>query len=767
MRKITVLFSLVCAFLFGLTATAQSNAVIASVTRVSAIEEGKWYIMELDNNPSYLYEESNHNLKRKSGANETAVSLVGTEVNDDVKKSLVRFSKNDDDTYSIRLATGYYFPQLTGNGQITASSDNVGHFYMHTFTSNSNTYFQFGSKSPDVTTSANKSFLIDGGANRGSNVTSWNNVYKNAMESNAGDIWALYELEFSVGSVKVASSYEALDAKGYWYAMYTGNARMYVYDENVTDGYPAIDNATFMKLDDNHFWGFVCNDLFTAPVKIKIMNKGAGDGKYLQMQATRRTNRNEFGDRPCKMVSSAEAERVNWTFHQSGNTDKYTDGYENYYGIKCADYTVTSGSTTHDQYINNFNGDGFMTSWWQDATADAGTGIKFVSELDTYRTLAERALTAPEGAVHSLKAECRQQIGEASAISGKTLPELVDIVKSHNEAGHSAVQMEDNGYYRILNWYDHDNTPKVIGIGGNSRALVAQDNNDVDQIWKAGHVGGNNDLQYSFQNANTSKYLNVPQTAGLGDNAVTYTLTDLGAGQHFFISGQVLVGNINSGNLNGIGNVTTNSPHRKNTKDAWYLMPATELEVTLRDGGDNKFYATAHFPFATSIEGADAYIMDGYDAEGGKISLKKVEGEIPANTGLVLVGTTGATAKVKIWTKTPEPIDNRLKGTNEVMTITDKADYLVLGKGQSSQKVGFYQTKSTQIRRNSAYLRVSDLGASAANGLNFEFGGTVDGIQGVENADDGRTSVIYDLQGRRVNAPGKGIYIINGKKVIR
>jgi hypothetical protein len=44
----------------------------------------------------------------------------------------------------------------------------------------------------------------------------------------------------------------------------------------------------------------------------------------------------------------------------------------------------------------------------------------------------------------------------------------------------------------------------------------------------------------------------------------------------------------------------------------------------------------------------------------------------------------------------------------------------------------------------------------------------VDGTVGIQSvkATDGK-EVIYNLQGVRVNNPGKGIYIINGKKVIK
>ena len=43
--------------------------------------------------------------------------------------------------------------------------------------------------------------------------------------------------------------------------------------------------------------------------------------------------------------------------------------------------------------------------------------------------------------------------------------------------------------------------------------------------------------------------------------------------------------------------------------------------------------------------------------------------------------------------------------------------------------------------------------------------GPVTGINGVTNTLYREQNVIYDLTGRRVNHPTKGLYIVNGKKV--
>lgn len=580
-----------------------------------------------------------------------------------------------------------------------------------------------------------------------------------------------FELTYNTANVPFADSYQALTDNEKWTSIYTGNARMYVYKDGVTDGYPAIDNATFMGLTDNCFWGFICKDPLTEPVY--IVNKAAGKGKYLQMSTASKSG---TADKPCVMADVtdeadlANTERVAWTLEQAtqhpgtgtNNYSPYNEDYTHFYGIK---------NLGTNQYMNNFAGNGYMTSWTTGASGDRGSGCKFTPERETYITLGQRALTAPEGAVHSLKSECRAEIETSEDIESKTLDRLREIVRNHNENNHGTIQMEDNGYYRLLNWQDHDNNAKVISFSGDNRALETLNNSEVNQLWKAVPQGTDGN-QFQFVNANVEKYLNNPQTAALNASAITYTLTDLGAGQHFFIAnGAVLKGTLSDGNLNGIGSEGTGGTYRKNTADTWYIMPVKNFEITLHDGNDNQFYATAHFPFAISLSDAEAYVMDGH--VDNVVNLIKVEGAIPANTGLVIVGTTNK-ATVNIEPETSTPVSSQLDGTNTDKTFDDsfiKDNTLVLGMGAASRKAGFYHAAdaTVKVRHNSAYIDITDwnlTGENTINGFMFNFGGDTTGIQTVVNGENAH-SVIYDLQGRRVTAPAKGVYIINGKKVIR
>ncbi|MBQ4387642.1 MAG: hypothetical protein II822_08580, partial [Prevotella sp.] len=76
--------------------------------------------------------------------------------------------------------------------------------------------------------------------------------------------------------------------------------------------------------------------------------------------------------------------------------------------------------------------------------------------------------------------------------------------------------------------------------------------------------------------------------------------------------------------------------------------------------------------------------------------------------------------------------------------------------------VGFYKLSSTgTIGANKAYLTY---GASLTRSF-FGFDETT-GIEMPTAEVIDADAVVYDLQGRRVAQPTKGLYIVNGKKVI-
>ena len=76
----------------------------------------------------------------------------------------------------------------------------------------------------------------------------------------------------------------------------------------------------------------------------------------------------------------------------------------------------------------------------------------------------------------------------------------------------------------------------------------------------------------------------------------------------------------------------------------------------------------------------------------------------------------------------------------------------------------FVRFTGTSFNADEAFVNISDASSSGAKyDLVFDGEGTTTGIVEFEKS---ATTTYYDLQGRKVERPTTGIYIINGKKTV-
>ena len=157
--------------------------------------------------------------------------------------------------------------------------------------------------------------------------------------------------------------------------------------------------------------------------------------------------------------------------------------------------------------------------------------------------------------------------------------------------------------------------------------------------------------------------------------------------------------------------------------------------------------------FTTPVSGLKAYTVK--EANDGKAVLEEVTGAVPAGTGLILKGTPGETYELPYATKAPLPVSNKLVGVLADTEIGgNDVDYIL-------QDGKFVKAVAGTLKAGKAYLK---LDAALAREI-IEIDGETTGISLVEN---GKRDIenVFDLQGRRVSKPSKGMYIVNGKKVV-
>ena len=215
------------------------------------------------------------------------------------------------------------------------------------------------------------------------------------------------------------------------------------------------------------------------------------------------------------------------------------------------------------------------------------------------------------------------------------------------------------------------------------------------------------------------------------------------------------------GKINSYGNPDNGSSFK--------LTKYQEKTVTISEAD----YSTLYLDYATYIPaGVEVYAVSAI--ENGYVALEAVEGDVlPANTGVILKNkgeynfvaagvAAGATASVTSLLS-GSATDTYVEGTAYV--LANGTQGVGLYKAELNKAAnGAEGTTHFKNNANKAYLVLpAQAGAPAMFSL-----GRGEGTTGVETAVSGeQTVVIYDLSGRRVEKMEKGIYIVNGKKVIR
>ena len=195
-------------------------------------------------------------------------------------------------------------------------------------------------------------------------------------------------------------------------------------------------------------------------------------------------------------------------------------------------------------------------------------------------------------------------------------------------------------------------------------------------------------------------------------------------------------------------------------------------QITLSDEYST-FCSTKALDF-TGVEGLRAYIASAYDTERGVLTLTRVY-NVKARTGLILRGTKGETYEIPEGTGATT-VANMLVGVvvdTELNPTDGRFTNFILAK-DDIEGIGFYKVAHTStLKAGKAYLQLptDDLG-SEVKGFRMMFDEDMsDGVEivQIQNSNikiQNEAGAVYDLQGRRVAKPTKGIYIVNGKKTV-
>ncbi len=188
-------------------------------------------------------------------------------------------------------------------------------------------------------------------------------------------------------------------------------------------------------------------------------------------------------------------------------------------------------------------------------------------------------------------------------------------------------------------------------------------------------------------------------------------------------------------------------------------ITAVSVPVTIAcEGGYASFSCDSPLDFTNS--GAEAYIIK--TTSENSASLTKVT-KVPANTGIIVKGTKGESVNIAIATgDTDDVTGNLLKGTvNTPVAVEPNAAY-----GLSKTDGKFHLLNAGTIPVNKAYLLASEVFQTpGATVLDLDFGETT-GVNTLNVERGTLNGEVYNLNGQRVAQPTKGLYIVNGRKVV-
>lgn len=293
------------------------------------------------------------------------------------------------------------------------------------------------------------------------------------------------------------------------------------------------------------------------------------------------------------------------------------------------------------------------------------------------------------------------------------------------------------------------------------------------------------DGKYNLLNANTNSYVNVvsmltKDNQDQKDAYTIYTTDDAFSGADNVTNDKTTMFVISSSKATGKTMLNAARGYGENEKSVdvwdnsekidagnyWQFIKVTEVPLTIAAND----YTTLCLPFNVKLPQSStvkAYYASA--ATGEVLKLEEItDGIIPANEGVILHNTSEAeAAKISLAITTDEATAitvNKLEGvTAKREGYTALNNYVLAAKNGTT---GFYKAKFTAITANKAYLPSENITNAQGVMMAFSFGDEVTGIDNV-NAAAPAAKKYYDLQGRRVLYPAKGIFVTeDGQKVL-
>ena len=190
-----------------------------------------------------------------------------------------------------------------------------------------------------------------------------------------------------------------------------------------------------------------------------------------------------------------------------------------------------------------------------------------------------------------------------------------------------------------------------------------------------------------------------------------------------------------------------------------------KMTIEMGEAGLRTYSANVDLDFS-NLAGLTAYVCNAYDSKQNRMVMLKVT-SVPAGTGLLLRGSAGS-YDVPVAESTTYLVNLLMPAVGEMTlapAVGDKTNF-VLSKPEG-EEVAFYRvSQSGTFGPNKAYLQLPTSAVGSNSRLSISF----DEATGIPTPSPSRAGgEWYDLQGRKIEGKPmqKGVYVYNGKKVVR
>ena len=297
-------------------------------------------------------------------------------------------------------------------------------------------------------------------------------------------------------------------------------------------------------------------------------------------------------------------------------------------------------------------------------------------------------------------------------------------------------------------WWDEVagvNTGYTYGYTYSSDGGATADNTNVWSTFQSDMTDADIDLTLSYNEG--TLYVIGTMTKGQKVYYVNYKKTGLTGDLTYNLYGN----NATLSNITTADATVTTAPAR----------PTAISAGNVGSTGYSTFTSTLYPLDLSNITGATAYYAKTVDTTNKKVVIESTDASVPAGEGLLLKGTVGTAVKINIADEGTAISGNKLVGCKEATPLTTNANYYVLVNNGGTAEFQCLDTNGATIPAGKAYLNAGSAGAR----LSIVFSDEATGISAVEDAYMQNVQY-YNLNGQRTMAPQKGLYIVNGKKVV-